>query len=112
MELLTLDDWQPSRFAIVAQIDIDKEEVEQHGLMILPIEESEEGAFLRTSEGRLMALVRVFGDSAPGYSLLCAESDEEYWEEALNDFLSETGIDRSAVVWVPSSVKAHGRCES
>ncbi|MFF0411018.1 hypothetical protein ACFYUY_11285 [Kitasatospora sp. NPDC004745] len=99
---MSLESWIPSRPGMCAQLNIGREEIEALGgsveSPIGDIGETEISIFGLNS-GRIVALVRIAGNPASGYTLMLNEGGDP--GEALREFLAESEIDSSAVTWVP-----------
>lgn len=102
MEPLTLGDWRPAEFLVVAQLDVTLEAL---GDLSLAVEfddvHGEHTAVLRLPSGLVFCLVAT-PPYVPGFALLCGDPGSMDWEEALDVFLAQTPFERSAVTWVPS----------
>lgn len=102
MESLTLEDWRPADFLVVAQLDVTLEALGDLSLAVeLDDTHGEHAAVLRLPSGLVFCLVATPPD-VPGFSLLCGDPESMDWEEALDVFLAATPFERSAVIWVPS----------
>jgi hypothetical protein len=86
---------------VVAQIDISRTEIESWGVQVPHGEDGEEGAYFRLPSGHIFSLIRMEGNSVPGFALLCGDPGERGWEGILEEFIEESGIERSSVIWVP-----------
>ena len=99
---LSLNDWVPRRPGMCAQINIDRSQIEALGGVInSPESEAQETdiCILRLRSGRIVALARVYGNVLHGYTLMSMEEMET--EEALREFMDESGLDPKLVIWVP-----------
>jgi hypothetical protein len=100
VESLTLDDWRPASFLVVAQLDLTADALEALAVLVEFDEGGEHTAVLRLSGGLVFCLVAT-PPFVPGFVLLCGDPGSMGWEQALDGFLSQTPFERSAVVWVP-----------
>jgi hypothetical protein len=102
VESLTLDDWRPTSFLVVAQLDVTAKALEEQSFTVeFDGVHGEHTAVLRLPAGLLFCLVATPGTPLGGFVLLCGDPEDIGWEEALDVFLSQTPFDRSAVTWVP-----------
>lgn len=107
METLTLDDWRPASFLVVAQLDVTAKVLEDRSFTVEFDEvHGEHTAVARVPDGLVFCLVATPGTPLGGFVLLCGDPGEVDWEEALDVFLLQTPFDRSAVIWVPSDEPA------
>lgn len=106
VETLTLKDWRPFSFLVVAQLDVTVEALEARSLTVELHElDGEHTAVLRVPTGELFCLVATPDTPLGGFVLLLGDPGETEWEEALETFLSQTPFDRSVVSWVPGDVE-------
>jgi hypothetical protein len=104
VEFLTLDDWRPAEFLVVAQLALTVRALEDRSLTVeLDEVNGEHTAVLRLPTGLVFCLA-VTPPYAPGFTLLCGDPVGLGWEEALEVFLAQTPFERSAVTWVPGDV--------
>lgn len=108
MESLTLGDWRPAEFLVVAQLDVTLEAL---GDLSLTVEfddvHGEHTAVLRLPSGPVFCLVAT-PPWVPGFALLCGDPGSMGWEDALDVFLAQTPFERSAVTWVPPDASEPG----
>ncbi|MBY8881599.1 hypothetical protein [Actinacidiphila acidipaludis] len=105
MESLTLDNWRPASFLVVAQLDVMVEGLKDRSFTVEPDEvHGEHTAVVRLPTGLVFCLVAIPETALGGFVVLCGDPGEMGWDEALDVFLSQTPFDRSAVSWVPGDV--------
>ncbi|MFJ8473184.1 hypothetical protein [Kitasatospora sp. NPDC094011] len=100
---LRIDSWKPRKVTVCALLDISRADIEAMGGVIESVvdEHAEVSvAVFFLDSGRLVSLVRISGDSAPGFSLLLDREGRPV--EALHEFLAEARLDASAVMSVNS----------
>lgn len=107
MESVTIDEWRPAEFVVVAQLDIERPRLEDLGVSVF-LEDGEETAYVRLSSGNVYALFKMPENPIPGYALLCGDPDGLSWLDALDAFMDEVGLDRSIVIWVPDDESESG----
>ncbi|SEG85621.1 hypothetical protein SAMN05216223_116107 [Actinacidiphila yanglinensis] len=98
---LTFDAWRPKQFLVVAQIDVTRAMLGDMGIPILD-EDGEEVAIVGLSNGAVYELFKMPENSVLGYALMRGDPGDMSWEGALEEFLSDSGIDRSRVIAVPN----------
>ncbi|WP_143172658.1 hypothetical protein [Actinacidiphila paucisporea] len=80
---MTLDDWRPVSFLVVAQFDVTVQTLEDHGFTVeLDEAHGEHTAVLRLHPGLLFCLVATPGTALGGFVLLVGDQGETDWEEA------------------------------
>lgn len=99
---LTFDAWRPEQFLVVAQIDVTRATLEDVGIPILA-DDGEEVAIVGLSNGAVYELFKIPENSVVGYALIRGDPGDMGWEDALEEFLSDSGIDRSRVIAVPNN---------
>lgn len=100
---LRFDRWAPRKVTVCALLDIDRTDVEAMGGVIESVfEEHAEVsvAVFSLDSGRLVSLVQISGDSAPGFTLLLDGDGSSV--EVLHEFLAEARMGASAVISVNS----------
>nr|WSX78644.1 hypothetical protein OH826_35240 [Streptomyces sp. NBC_00899] len=104
VESLTLDEWRPTEFLVVAQLDLTVQALVDRALTVeLDEVHGEHTAVLRLPTGSVFCLVATPPD-VPGFTLLCGDPGGLGWEEVLEVFLALTPFERSVVTWVPGDV--------
>ncbi|MFC4036314.1 hypothetical protein ACFO3J_33450 [Streptomyces polygonati] len=102
VESLTLGDWRPASFLVVAQLGTTVEDLENLAFGVeLDEVHGEHTAVVRLPAGLVFCLAATPGTPLGGFALLCGDPEGMGWEEALDVFLSQTSFELSAVTWVP-----------
>jgi hypothetical protein len=112
VESLTLDDWRPARFLVVAQLDVTVEALRALSLTVeIDDVHGEHAAVLRLPTGLVFCLVAT-PPYVPGFALRCGDPETMDWGEALDVFLAGTPFERPALAWVPQEVSEPSGCPS